>query len=243
MPGKGGYAVLHIAVVEDDQGYLDQITGYIERYGSERGLDLKVTPFRDGREVLTDYRPGFDVILLDIEMPNVDGMSAAAQIRQQDEDVVLVFVTNMSQYAVEGYSVGALDFILKPVVYDTFALKLDRAVGRAKSREGRQLLLTTAEGVVRLEARQVYYVEVQSRMLYYHTDQGIYQVRGTMQAAQEDLEKDHFVRCNHWYLVNLRHVSQVRDNVAVVTDGELEISRRNRTAFLHALTNYVGGNT
>lgn len=235
--------MLNIAVVEDDEGYRSQIAGFIDRFGTERGLEVRITQFPDGGEILKDYRPGFDIILLDIEMPGVDGMSAAEGIRRQDEDVVLVFITNMAKYAVQGYSVGALDFILKPVEYDTFALKLGRAVSRVKSREDTQLLLTTAEGAVRLDTRQVYYVEVQNRILYYHTDQGVYKVRGTMQGVEQELEQYHFVRCNYWYLVSLRHVSEVRDSVAVVAGDELEISRRNRTSFLHALTNYVGGNT
>lgn len=235
--------MLNIAVVEDDEGYLTQITDYIHRYGKEQALELKVTQFRDGGEIAQDYHPGFDIILLDIEMPRLDGMHTAEAIREKDEDVVLVFITNMAQYAVQGYSVGALDFILKPVAYDTFALKLGRAVSRAKSREGRQLLLSAQEGVVRLDVRQVFYVEVQNRILHYHTDQGVYRVRGTMQGAEETLGEHRFVRCNYWYLVNLRHVSQVRDSIAVVAGDELEISRRNRTAFLQALTNFVGGNT
>lgn len=233
--------MLNIAVVEDDEAYRAQIAGFIARFEAERGLAAKVTQFRDGGEILADYRPGFDIILLDIEMPRVNGMSAAEEIRRQDEDVVLVFVTNMAEYAVQGYSVGALDFILKPVEYDTFALKLARAVSRAKSRENAQILLTTSEGAVRLNVRQIYYVEVQNRILYYHTDQGVYKVRGTMQKAEEELELRHFVRCNYWYLVNLRHVSEIKENVAVVAGDELEISRRNRGGFLHALTNYVGG--
>ena len=233
----------HIAVVEDDEVFRAQLAGYIGRFGAEQGLELKVTQFRDGGEILADYRGGYDIILLDIEMPLVDGMSAAEEIRRQDEDVVLVFVTNMAKYAVQGYSVGALDFILKPVEYDTFALKLRRAVSRVKSRQEAQVLLTTVEGAVCLDTRQIYYVEVQNHVLYYHTDPGVYKVRGTMQGAEKELEERHFIRCNYWYLVNLRHVSEIRDNVAVVAGSELEISRRNRTAFLRALTNYVGGNT
>lgn len=235
--------MLKIAIVEDDEGYRAQIAGFIDRFGAERGREVKVTQFRDGGEILKDYRPEFDIILLDIEMPLVDGMSAAEEIRRQDEDVVLVFVTNMAKYAVQGYSVGALDFILKPVEYDTFALKLSRAASRVKSRENAQILLATAEGAVRLDTKQIYYVEVQNRILHYHTDRGVYKVRGTMQGAEKELEEHHFVRCNYWYLVSLRHVSEVRENVAVVAGDELEISRRNRSAFLHALTNYVGGNT
>lgn len=235
--------MLRIATVEDDDSCAEQIMGYLERYGKEQGLELSVTRFRDGADIISPYPGGYDVIFLDIEMPRVDGMSAAEQIRAADEDVVLVFLTNMAQYAVQGYSVGALDFLLKPVEYDTFALKLGRVMGRVRSREARQALLSTPEGTVKMDARKIYYVEVQDGILHYHTDQGVYKVRGTMQGAEKALAECHFIRCNYWYLVNLHHVSEVRNNMAVVAGEELEISRRNRKAFLHALTDYVGGNT
>lgn len=235
--------MLNIAVVDDDAVFRTQIAGFIDRFKAEHAFEMNITQYEDGKDILADYRSDFDIILLDIEMPQMDGMSTAQEIRRQDKDVVLVFVTNMVQYAVQGYSVDALDFILKPVEYETFALKLGRVVSRVKSREGRQILLNAQEGVARLDVRQIFYVEVQNRILHYHTDQGVYRVRGTMQSAEQELGECHFVRCNYWYLVSLRHVSEVRENMAIVAGDELEISRRNRTAFLQALTNYVGGNT
>src|SRR5699024_6989805 len=141
----------------------------IRRYGEESGEEIQFTIFRDGTETLRQYRPIFDIIFLDIEMPGLDGMSTAEQIRKFDSDVVLVFVTNMAQYAIRGYSVGALDFVLKPLNYTTVTLKLKRAVSRARQRESGQVLLSLHEGTKRLDTRQIYYVEVQNRMLYYHT--------------------------------------------------------------------------
>ena len=79
-------------------------------------------------------------------------------------------------------------------------------------------------------------------MLHYHTEQGELVVRGTMQATEQELARYHFVRCNYWYLVNLRYVTEIRRDTVIVAGNELEISRRNRTAFMTALTNYVGGN-
>ena len=78
-------------------------------------------------------------------------------------------------------------------------------------------------------------------MLHYYTDEGTYVVRGTMQSVQQMLEAYAFAKCNHWYIVNLRHVREIKKNTVVVGSYELEISRRNRTPFLKALTEYVGG--
>lgn len=234
-------ALLRVAVVEDDMSALTQIQGFLARYQAERGMPIKVFPFEDGSEILEGYRPVYDIIFLDIEMPRVDGMAAAETIRRTDQNVVIVFITNMAQYAIQGYSVGALDFVLKPVDYHTFCVKLDRAVRLVDRRAQAQIILALPGGAVRLDIRQIYYVEIQDRRLHYHTDQGLYTLRGSMKEAEAQLAGRHFVRCNYWYLVNLFHVTEVKKDVAVVAGHELEISRRNRAAFLSALTNYVGG--
>jgi DNA-binding LytR/AlgR family response regulator len=120
-------------------------------------------------------------------------------------------------------------------------MRFARAVSRALKKGDHQILLNLPDRVKKLGVRQIYYVEGQNRMLHYYTKEGELVVRGTMQSAQKLLEPYHFVRCNHWYMVNLMHVSEVRKDTVVVAGHELEMSRRNRTAFLAALTNYMGG--
>lgn len=231
----------HIAIVEDEAEFAIQLQEFLKRYQKENDIAFKVTVFGDGAEILEDYQPLYDIILLDIEMPKVNGMEAAEQIRQTDSDVVLMFITNMASYAIRGYEVGALDFVMKPITYYTFSMKLTRALKRAKKREQQQILLGLSDGVKKVGIQQIFYVEVQNRMLHYHTNEGEYVMRGTMASVEQMLAPYPFVKCNHWYIVNLMHVSEVRGNIAIVGGHELEISRRNRTAFLKALTEYVGG--
>lgn len=231
----------HIAIVEDEADFSAQLQEYVGQYQREHNLQLKVSVFGDGAEILKDYQPIYDIILLDIEMPQTNGMDAAEQIREMDSDVVLMFITNMAAYAIRGYEVGALDFVMKPISYYTCSMKLTRALKRVKQKEKQQILLTLPDGVKKFGIQQIYYVEVQNRMLHYHTDEGEYVVRGTMQSVEQMLASYPFVKCNHWYMVNLMHVSEVRKNMATVGGDELEISRRNRAAFLKALTEYMGG--
>ena len=231
----------HIAIVEDEAEFRNQLTEYLEQYQKEHQVEFKITVFTDGAEILQDYQAVYDIVLLDIEMPKVNGMDAAKQIRAQDENVVLMFITNMASYAIHGYEVGALDFVMKPITYYTFSMKLTRALKRAKQQEQKALLLPVADGVKKLELNEIFFVEGQSRMLYYHTADGDYVVKGTMQSAESSLAQYPFAKCNHWYLVNLMHVKEVRKNTVVVGPFELEMSRRNKTAFLKALTEYMGG--
>ena len=233
--------MLRVAVVEDDLEMNELIQTYLRQYEQENQTQIEVISFLDGSEIAEQYNPVYDIVLMDIAMPGMDGMEAARHNRIIDPDVVLVFITNISQYAVEGYSVGALDFILKPLNYYAFSLRLARAIDRAERQAGGQILLTMPGRAVRLEVRSIYYVDVQNRMLCYHTEQEDFTLRGTMQMAEDQLKPYHFARCNYWYLVNLRHVTEVRKDTVVVASTELEISRRSRAAFLAALTDYVGG--
>lgn len=232
---------MHIAVLEDEQGQQDLIQSYVMRYGEETGTQFTLDAFQDGCSFIGNYARQYDIILLDIEMPGMTGMEIAEWIRTKDEDVVLMFITNMAQYAVNGYAVGALDFVLKPVNYNTFSMRFTRAIKRAGTRRSAQILLHLPDCVRRIETQQIYYVEVMNKMLHYHTELGEFVLRGTMQGAEKELSGYHFVRCNHWYLVNLQHVAELRRETVLVGDAELEISRRNRKSFLTALTAYVGG--
>jgi len=233
--------MLNIAVVEDNEQDMEQLLSYIKRYGQEKGMQLQTFPFLDGRGLLEDYQARYDIIFLDIEMPGLSGMEVAERIRARDSDVVLVFVTQIAQYAIQGYSVGALDYVLKPVGYRAFSVKLERAMNLAMRHSSGHLLIRQSDGVVRLDTRQIYYVDVHERMLHYHTELGDFATRETLQSVEEKLAPFHFVRGNHWYIVNLYHVAGVRGDKVTVNGQELMLSRRNKAAFLSALANYVGG--
>lgn len=231
-----------IAVVDDDREFSAKLREYLEQYAKENDETFEIEVFYDGAEILKDYTPCYELILLDIEMPAVNGMEAAQKIREMDESVVLMFITNMAQYAIHGYSVGALDFVMKPISYYPFSMKIKRALKRVQKKEIPTILLTTSDGVKRLKVSQIYYVEIQGHMLHYYTEEGEFVMRGTLSSVEKMLPSSLFVKCNHWYLVNLMHVTEVRKNTTVVGNFELEVSRRNRAGFLKALAEHMGGN-
>ena len=118
--------MIQIAIVEDEEIYVKQLTEYIQKYQTERGKSIKVTVFGDGEDIIENYSGGFDIILMDIQMRFMDGMTAAEKIRQMDQKVIIMFITNMIQYAVRGYEVDAMDYVVKPVEYFSFSQKLDK---------------------------------------------------------------------------------------------------------------------
>lgn len=137
----------HIAIVEDEEEFRGQLQEYLRQYEKENQLSFQISVFEDGTEILENYKNEYDMILLDIQMPKLNGMDAAEFIREKDEDVVIMFITNMAQYAIRGYSVGALDFIMKPITYYTFAMKMTRAIKRVEKKAQKHLVLNLPDGI------------------------------------------------------------------------------------------------
>lgn len=233
--------MLRIAIVEHDQDTCDQLQVFIRRYARETGQEIAVTPFDRAERFLAQYQSVYDIVFMGIELPGLDGMEAARRLRKRDADVVLVFVTALAGHAIRGYEVDALDFVLKPMSYYALSMKLERAISRVRQRVGESIALKTSGGVRRLEIGQIYYLETRSRMLYYHTASGVYPVRASLNSAMEELAPHSFAKCNQCYLVNLQHVTDMRDDTVTVAGEELEISRRSRKSFMDALVAYIGG--
>lgn len=234
--------MIRVAIVEDSRSDADRLCALLEQYTKEHGDHFQVTVFEQSKTFLTQYRQPYDLVFMDIELPDLDGMEAARALRQLDALVTLIFVTNMAQYALHGYEVGALDFVLKPVRYSTFSMKLKKAIRTIQKFNDTELNLIMPNGFARVASSQVLYVEVRKHYLTYHTEETSYTVRGTMNEAEQRLTTLHFLRCNNCYLVNLRHVTAVRENEVLLGDLSLQISRPRRGAFLKGLTDYLGGN-
>lgn len=154
---NGRKTVIRIAIVEDDEKYIVTLKKYLEQYKEETGQEIEITVYHDGDEIAAFYRAQFDIILMDIEMKFIDGMTAAEEIRKKDTKVSIIFITNAPQYAIRGYEVGALDYILKPVPYFTFSQKLSRAVAKMEKRSRKWITIPVKGGAMRMDLSDVYY--------------------------------------------------------------------------------------
>lgn len=234
---------MRIAIVEDEAGYTEQLRDYLRKYQMEFDRHLDVTCYDNGMNFIHSFKSQFDIILLDVAMPYLDGFETAQKIREQDSEVVILFVTNQAQHAIRGYEVDAMDYILKPISYFAFSQRLNRAISRVTRREEPYLLLQLKSGPRKLKISDICYIESCGHNLVYHTLDGDFTILGSLKDAEEKLGQYHFLRCNKGYLVSLRHVDNVQDGCAVVCGQRLLISRPRKAAFMEALTNYLGGTT
>ena len=235
--------MIRIALVEDDPAYVEQLTSYLREYEKESKERISVQRFSDGEDIVTGYRADYDIILMDVEMRFMDGMSAAEAIRKMDTEVVIIFITNMPQYAIQGYRVDALDYVLKPVSYFAFTQRIDRALTRLKKRKKKYLTIAVKGGMMKLDLSEICYVEVQDHDLIYHTVYQDYRTKGTMRDAEESLadgmKEERFFRCNRCYLVNLDFVENFQGIDVTVNGDCIQVSRARKKAFLNALNDFM----
>ncbi len=241
--------MLNIAIVDDEKKMADDLMDILARYTADRGIEYHADWYENPVVFLTQYTDRYDLILLDIEMPAMNGMDAARKLRDLDDTVSLIFVTNMRQYAINGYEVNADDFVVKPVSYFELAMKLDRVL-KKDLRDNRDVVSVKDDGVVKfIPVKSIRFVEVLKHRVIYHMADRDYEERGTLKKLEPIFIRNHFAKCNNYCLVNLRYVTGIDGFFVIVSSGRksdrtdrVAISHPRKKDFIVELNRYLGLN-
>lgn len=231
-----------ILLVEDNPDEQATLRAHLDRYAEERGLEFQVSWLKSAVEFV-EGKHAADLIFMDIELPGIDGMEAANLLRTYDSETPLIFVTNLSQYAVRGYEVDALDFIVKPVTYYNFSMRMDKAMRVIRRSEGRNVVISTKAGMHVIPMSELICVEVVNHSLAYRlAGAEPITVRGSLGKAEEELADGPFVRISNSCLANMNHVRDIRGNEIQMSDGStLILSRARRKAAMERIADFLGG--
>lgn len=234
--------MISVALIEDDDVIAEELVGYLKRYAEESkgAVTFSTVRFPDAIAFLENYKPRYDLVLMDIMLPEMDGLTASRKLREYDPKVLLIFVTNMSQFAVKGYEVSAFDFIVKPVRYGDFSLKLNRVAEKLSSGEGKKVRIYSQGAEHMMPVSDIKYVEVTGHKLLWHTTHGEYVMCGNLGKLENELPKSDFVRINSCYIVNMKYVTLVKAQTVAVGGEELQISQSRKKKFLCAMAEYIG---
>ncbi|WP_322150479.1 LytTR family DNA-binding domain-containing protein [Paratractidigestivibacter sp.] len=232
-----------IAIVEDEHDAAMALSEFLARYGKENGCEIQATEFSSALQFETS-KQSFDLVFMDIQMPGINGMEAAQLMRTYDGETPIIFVTNLAKYAVRGYEVDALDFIVKPVTYGNFRMRMDKAVRHIRRNAGRSIVLNTRSGIRVLSLEEIEYVEVRQHDLYYHLvgkEQPL-EIYGSLSAFEQEVAGGPFVRISNSCLINMNHVRQVRGCDCVTSNGDtLPISRSKKRETVDTITAFLSG--
>lgn len=228
----------NIAIVEDEKESTDVLEQCLNRYSKEKNVSFRITTFKNGAEFVLKYKPIFDVVFMDVDMPKLNGFEAAKKLREVDSEVVLIFVTMLAKYAIRGYEFDAYDYILKPIVYGSLKIKIGKVLKERKKVGNRDIVLPVGNGFLRIDAFSLDYIEISGHNIIYHTNEGNYETYGSLAVIEKVLPKNLFCRCNRCFLVNLRSVFKIEGDYVVIGENRLFIGRTRKKEFLKAMQKY-----
>lgn len=232
--------MFHIAIVEDDPQCLRQLVSLVEQIAAAHGVMITLHPFAAGTQLLAQYPQPLDLLLLDIQMQGMDGMTTAQAVRTRDAQVLLIFVTSMVQYAVEGYRVEAMDYLLKPVSYGLMEASLCRAFARLRARRPPPLVVKTAGGSSAVALEALDYAEAVNHRVTLHLRGETLLCAETLSGLEQKLAAYPFFRCHAAFLVALPAVQRIDGSDVFVAGARIPVSKHRRKAFLDCLAAYWG---
>ncbi len=206
-----------LAVCDDDKAYANFIASLAKQWAASIGAKAEIEQFSSAQAFLFRYeeRKDFDILLLDIEMPGMDGVSLAKTLRRENEDIQIVFITGYTDYIAEGYEVSALHYLMKPVDEE----KLTQVLTKAASRRNEPMLTLELPGeTTRIPFRKIRYLEVLHNYVTVHGDQN-YSVKRPLGELEKELDEQ-FFRVSRSYILNLSYIRRVTRTEVELMSGE-----------------------
>lgn len=231
---------LKIAVCDDDSSQRNYLTETVFTWAKRKCHLVKLIPYASAKAFLFDYeeQKDFDILLLDVEMPEISGIELAKTVRKENQTVQIIFITGYYEYFSDGFDVSALHYLIKPVDADKLFVVLDRAVSHLADRE-RAVLISTAEGEFKIPLANILYLEAQKVYVVVHTVTDDYRMRIALTKFEKQLDRT-FFKIHRSYVVNLKYIEKITRTEVLMANGDIvPISRGMYDAVHAALIEYL----
>ena len=240
---------INIAIIEDSHADSSLLKEYLEKYTKDTKFEVTIDIYESSSEFLFKYVGQYEVIFFDIELHEneLNGIEAAKSVRKIDSNCEIVFVTNLGRYAIEGYQVRALDFILKPITYESFSFRIEKIFSKFANTQEKRLKIKSKGLYYNIAVDDIIYIEINNHSCVFY---GYFENNGvissvetwsSMKAVEETIKGPNFVRCNNSTLVNLKFVTKIEKENIFLGNIKLSISRNRKKSFIDAYLSNFGG--
>lgn len=215
-----------IAICDDEQNQIEYLMSMVDKWANKNRHIVEIKPYSSAKSFLFDYcnEKDFDILLLDIEMPEMNGVELAKAVRKENSTVQIIFITGYYEYFSDGFDVSALHYLIKPADERKLMPVLDRAVNNLNYRQ-RSVLLTSPNGDVKVSLADIQYIESQNVYIEVHTVKGVYRSRISLAKFAEQLDET-FIKVHRSYIVGLKYVKMIsRTNITMVSGDTVPIAR------------------
>ena len=233
---------MNIAVLEDNKNDRREICSYIESYCKANCFEAHIKLYCNGEALFVDFEPGhFDLLFIDIFLPGISGVEVARKIRETDRDCMFVFITISPDFALDGFSVQAAGYVVKPISLK----KMSDAMHACRfvfERNVREIELPVGGKDLRVSIADLIYVEVHGKDTILHMKKGELKTRLPLETVEKHLGGVPFLRCNRSYIINMNHVEEMlRDDFLMHGGGLVPIRKNNRKEIKIAMARFTAG--
>lgn len=230
--------MIQFAICDDDASLCTDLSARLSNYMGDTHPH-HITCFASGEALLASAQP-FDLIFLDIQMAQPDGMETARLLRQRDSHSLLIFVSILKEYVFDAFAVEAFDYLVKPLEQDRFLRTMNRAMQVLAQRSHQHLTIQKGHTLQLIPLSQILYCEVLGRKVHIHQEDGqVFHYYEKLEALQQQLA-GHFFRCHRSYLVNLDHVRGCSGGQVRLSDGSaIPVSRLREQELIQALLHHI----
>ena len=217
-----------IAIVEDEEELHNYYRKILEAWGEKNGVRLSLTYVRSSEEFLFKYDKQniFDIIFLDVWMNDMNGMELAREIRKFDQNVQIVFLTGNPEYVFEGYEIGAVRYLVKPIDESKLTQALGACMEKIREHAEDYLTIKYLGENLKLSRNEIIYMKVEGHYLQMQTVSKRYEWKASLKEMLQKLDSDRFVMVNRSVVVNLEYVNKITREECILENGEeIPISR------------------
>ncbi|MEG1311231.1 MAG: LytTR family DNA-binding domain-containing protein [Romboutsia sp.] len=216
--------MIRIGICEDEKDIQSLIKDYIDII--LKNTEYEVQKYDSGEELLESNFKYIDILLLDIQMGQLNGMDTARKIREVDNNMEIIFTTSLIDYVQDGYEVRAYRYLLKPIELEELEKHVLNCIKEIKKKKNNYIIIENKSNTYKIYSNEITYIEVQKKNMLIHTINKKYDIRYSLNKIEKDLNLDKFVRCHKSFLVNLNYVENIKPNIAILESGEeVSISR------------------